>query len=71
MTARLPTMVTLHDTRFVECRWWNDGWTVKTVIPALGVKFQQLATTDMPGCGSFLYFFTVHRLEVAVSGDRA
>ena len=25
-----PTMVTLHDTRFVECRWWNDGWTVKT-----------------------------------------
>ena len=29
---RLPTMVTLHDTRFVECRWWNDGWTVKTVV---------------------------------------
>ena len=27
-----PTMVTLHDTRFVECRWWNDGWTVKTVV---------------------------------------
>ena len=27
-----PTMVRLHDTRFVECRWWNDGWTVKTVI---------------------------------------
>ena len=27
MTARLPTIVTLHDTRFVECRWWNDGWT--------------------------------------------
>ena len=24
-------MVTLHDTRFVECRWWNDGWSVKTV----------------------------------------
>ena len=21
---RLPTMVTLHDTRFGECRWWND-----------------------------------------------
>ena len=32
MTARLPTMVTLHDIRFVECRWWNDGWTVKTVV---------------------------------------
>ena len=26
------TMVTLYDTRFVECRWWNDGWTVKTVV---------------------------------------
>ena len=26
------TMVTLHDTGFVECRWWNDGWTVKTVV---------------------------------------
>ena len=29
---RSLTMVTLHDTRFVECRWWNDGWTVKTVV---------------------------------------
>ena len=29
---RSPTVVTLHDTRYVECRWWNDGWTVKTVI---------------------------------------
>ena len=29
---RSPTMVTFHDTRFVECRWWNDGWTVKTVV---------------------------------------
>ena len=32
VTARSPTMVTLNDTRFVECRWWNDGWTVKTVV---------------------------------------
>ena len=32
VTARSPTMVTLHDTRFDECRWWNDGWTVKTVV---------------------------------------
>ena len=32
VTARSPTMVTLHDTRFVECRWWNDGWTVKTIV---------------------------------------
>ena len=22
---RSPRMVTFHDTRFVECRWWNDG----------------------------------------------
>ena len=29
---RSPTMVTLRDTRFVECGWWNDGWTVKTVV---------------------------------------
>ena len=31
-SRRSPTMVTLHDTGFVECRWWNDGWTVKTVV---------------------------------------
>ena len=29
---RSPMMVTLHDTQLVECRWWNDGWTVKTVV---------------------------------------
>ena len=29
VTARLPMMATLHDTRFVECPWWNDSWTVK------------------------------------------
>ena len=28
----LPRMVTLHDTRFVKCRWWNGGWTVKAVV---------------------------------------
>ena len=32
VTARSPTMVTFQDTGFVECRWWNDGWTVKTVV---------------------------------------
>ena len=32
VTACSPTMVTLHDTWFVECRWWNDGLTVKTVV---------------------------------------
>ena len=30
--CRLPTMVTLYDTQFVVCRWWNDDWTVKTVV---------------------------------------
>ena len=51
VTARSPTMVTLHDTRFVKWRWWNDGWTVKTVvtwrsssfmIPAPGLSLQLL-----------------------------
>ena len=32
VTARSPTMGTLQDTQFIECRWWNDGWTVKTVV---------------------------------------
>ena len=50
VTARSPTMVTLHDTRFVECRWWNDGWTVKTdvtwrssasMIPAPGADYDR------------------------------
>ena len=35
MTARSTTMVTLHDSRFVECQWRNDGWTVKTVVTCL------------------------------------
>ena len=32
VTACSLSMVTLPDTRFVECRWWNDDWTVKTVV---------------------------------------
>ena len=32
VTARSSTMVTLHDIRFVECRWWNNGLTVKPVV---------------------------------------
>ena len=52
---RSTTMVTLHDTRFVECRWWNDGWAGKTVvtrrssasmIPALGDS--HASTTSLP-----------------------
>ena len=30
--CRSTMMVALHDTGFVKCRWWNDGWTVKSVI---------------------------------------
>ena len=29
---RSPTMVTLHDTQFVKRWWWNEGWTVKSVV---------------------------------------
>ena len=46
---RSPTMVTLHVTRFVECLWWNDGWTVKNcrhltvvVLHDTGPRFQPL-----------------------------
>ena len=47
------TMVTHHDTRFVERRWWNDGWTVKTavtwrssasMIPSPGLLFSRRTT---------------------------
>ena len=59
---RLPTMVMLHDARFVECRWWNDGWTVKPVIiwrssasmiPAPGNKQARgrlLLSSSSPSC---------------------
>ena len=63
---RSPTMVTLYDTRFVECRWWNDGWTVKTVvtwrspasmIPAPGLRLfrkflDPLSTCALASCRS-------------------
>ena len=32
VTVCSPMMVALHDTWFVECQWWNDGWTVKTSL---------------------------------------
>ena len=32
LTSSLADDVTLHDYHFVESRWWNDGWTVKTVV---------------------------------------
>ena len=52
------TMVTLHDTRFVEWRWLNGGWTVKTVvtwrswawmIPAAGVRLPHPDTQNGHG----------------------
>ena len=30
VTTCSPTMVMLHVTRFVECRWWNDGCRGRT-----------------------------------------
>ena len=53
-THHSPMMVTLHDTRFVEWRWWNDGWTVKTVITwwlsacGLVVMFAVLTSLSSP-----------------------
>ena len=47
VTARSPTMVTLHDTRFVEFRWWNHGWTVKTV----DTWRSSASMIPAPGCG--------------------
>ena len=50
MTARSPTMVTLHDSRCFECRWWNDGWTVKTVVTGRS----SASMTPVPGFHSRL-----------------
>ena len=55
MTARLPTMVTLHDTRFVEYRWWNDGSTENcrdlTIVGLhdTGPRFLMLVPLKDPG----------------------
>ena len=60
MTARSPTMVTLHDTRFVECRWWNDGWTVKTVVTCWS------STSMIPDPGFFFFFFSFVRWKLSL-----
>ena len=52
VTVRSPTMVMLHDTRFVECRWWNDSWTVKTVVT------WRLSTSMIPAPGLCVHFFS-------------
>ena len=58
VTARSPTLVTLHDTGFVECRW-NDGWTEKTavtwqssasMIPAPGWRKQVFTNSRRSKC---------------------
>ena len=43
-------METLLDTRFVECRWWNDGWTVKTVV----TRRSSASMIPAPGPAGFL-----------------
>ena len=42
-------MVTLHDTRFVECRWWNDGGSVTTQV----VKSRTVRASGDVGCGLY------------------
>ena len=50
---RSPTMVTLHDTRFVESRWWNDGWTGKTRhLTVVGLHDTGPWSLIRPSCGS-------------------
>ena len=46
LTACSPMMVTLHDTWFVECGWWNDGRTVKTVM-AWGLSASMILATGV------------------------
>ena len=65
LTARSPTVVTLYDTLFVECQWWNDGWTVKTVV-----AWRLLASMILaPGCSwnllASLVRYPRHILEAA------
>ena len=73
--AHLPTMVTLHSIWFVECRWWNDGWTVKTVvtwrssasmIPAPGRSLIPSVITSSSQCRA-----CSHNLIVSVWNTRA
>ena len=47
---RSPSMVTLHDTGFAQCRWWNDGWTVKTVVTCRSSAFM-IPAPDVPMLG--------------------
>ena len=66
---RSPTMVTLHDTWFVECLWWYDGWTVKTVVtwqssapmilvPELWLEVTRSAENKSCWFHSLVYFLT-------------
>ena len=51
-----PTMVTLHDTKFVECRWWNGSWTVKTVITWQSSASMILAPGYLTDADMFTHF---------------
>ena len=58
---RSTTMVTLHDTRFDECRWWNDGLTVKTC--------RHLTVVGLHDTGSMrlnVVILSTYRLEVTL-----
>ena len=64
MTARSPTMVTLRDTRFVECRWWNDGWTVEDCCHLTVVGLHDTG----PWLGAILAPFRHHRIDTIHPG---
>ena len=64
---RSPTMVTHHDTQFVECRWWSDVWTVKTRhLTAVGLH--DTGPRSMVKCFNITY--TCLMFHPSVSGKR-
>ena len=71
---RWTTMVTLHDTQFVQCQWWNDGWTVKTVItwrlsasmiPAPEITTARLHFAKVPAAFPLNCFRMMHNFPVS------
>ena len=71
---RSPTMVTLHDTRFVECRWCAPGCFGKgalnvtcDAVDGRSRRCHRSLTCNAAGVHSFL---PVDVLRVRVTGDR-
>ena len=70
VTARSPTMVTLHGTRFVECRRWNDCWTVKTVLTWRSSASMIPAPSDSWGGCGLSWAWTLPLVFVWLTGSR-